>query len=74
MLLLQVYYVYGLTMMQCMAAEGVLGIKILTSKLWKSYFFSGSMPQLGTFTHAAKYCHTMSAHVRSTKTSYNPCH
>ena len=28
-----IYYVCGLTMMQPMAAEGVLGVKILTSKL-----------------------------------------
>ena len=33
MLLLQIYCVCDLTMMQCIAAEGVLGVKILISKL-----------------------------------------
>ena len=32
-LLLQIYYVCDLIMMHCMAAEGVLGVKILTSKV-----------------------------------------
>ena len=55
MLLLQIYCVCALTVMQCMAAKGVLGVKILTSK-----FFSGGMLQLGMLMHASKHYHTMS--------------
>ena len=68
MLLLQIYCVYGLTMMQCMAAEGVLGYQNTHIQALKIQLFSGGMPQLGTLMHAAKYCHTMSDHVRSTLT------
>ena len=47
MLLLQIYYVCGLTMMQCMAAEGVLGVKYSHPSFENPIFFSGGMLQLG---------------------------